>query len=59
MARVAPKARKHLSADALFRLVHTGFDHIPDDRPADVDIALSEAVLKFLTPVVSVIDESY
>jgi len=59
MARVAPKARKHLSADALFRLVHTGFDHIPDYRPADVDIALSEAVLKFLTPVVSVIDESY
>jgi hypothetical protein len=39
MARVAPKARKHLSADALFRLVHTGFDHIPDYRPADVDIA--------------------
>jgi hypothetical protein len=30
MARVAPKARKHLSADALFRLVHTGFAHIPD-----------------------------
>ena len=59
MARVAPKARKHLSADALFRLVHTGFDHISDYRPADVDIALSEAVLKFLTPVVSVIDESY
>ena len=42
MARVAPKARKPLSADALFRLVHTGFDHIPDDRPAGVDMALSD-----------------
>jgi hypothetical protein len=30
MANVAPKARKPLSAAALFRLVHTGFDHIPD-----------------------------
>src|SRR4029450_6884907 len=45
MARVAPKARKHLSADALFRLVHTGFDHIPDDRPADVAIALSDVLM--------------
>ena len=45
MASVAPKARKHLSADALFRLVHTGFDHIPDDRPADVDIALPDVLM--------------
>ena len=45
MARVAPKTRKHLSADALFRLVHTGFDHIPDYRPADVDIALSDVLM--------------
>jgi hypothetical protein len=45
MARVAPKARKHLSADALFRLVHTGFDHIPDYRPADVDIALPDVLM--------------
>jgi hypothetical protein len=45
MTRVAPKARKHLSADALFRLVHTGFDHIPDYRPADVDIALSDVFM--------------
>ena len=42
MAKVAPKARKHLSADALFRLVPTGFDHIPDYRPADVEIALPD-----------------
>src|SRR5215467_5995890 len=45
MARVAPKARKPLSADALFRLVHTGFDHIPDDRPAGVDMALSDVLM--------------
>jgi hypothetical protein len=43
MAHVAPKGRKHLSADALFRLVHTGFDSIPDDRPAEADIALTDA----------------
>ena len=41
----APKARKHLSADALFRLVHTGFDHIPDYRPAGVDISLSDVLM--------------
>ena len=45
MANVAPKARKHLSADALFQLVHTGFDHVPDDRPADVDIALPDVIM--------------
>jgi hypothetical protein len=45
MANVAPKARKHLSADALFRLVHTGFDHIPDYRSADVDIALPDVLM--------------
>jgi hypothetical protein len=45
MSIVAPQVRKHLSADALFRLVHTGFDHIPDDRPADTDIALSDVLM--------------
>jgi hypothetical protein len=45
MANVTPKARKHLSADALFRLVHTGFDHLPDDRPADVAIALPDVLM--------------
>ena len=45
MASVAPKARKHLSADALFRLVHTGFDHIPDYRPAGVDISLPDVLM--------------
>ena len=45
MANVAPQGRKHLSADALFRLVHTGFDHIPDYRPADMDIALPDVLM--------------
>jgi hypothetical protein len=45
MALVAPKGRKHLSADALFRLVHTGFDHIPDYRLADADISLTDALM--------------
>ena len=45
MASVAPKARKHLSAEALFRLVHTGCDNIPDYRPAGVDISLSDVLM--------------
>jgi len=44
MANVAPKARKPLSAAALFRLGHTGFDPIPDDRPADVAMALPDVL---------------
>jgi hypothetical protein len=39
MAILAPKGRKHLSADALLRLVHSGFANIPEDRPDDVDIS--------------------
>ena len=39
MAIVVPKERKHLSADALFRLVRSGFAKIPDYRPDDVDIS--------------------
>jgi hypothetical protein len=42
LARVAPKARQHLSADALLRLVHTGFAHLPAYRPADVEMALPD-----------------
>lgn len=45
MANVAPKGRKHLSADALFRLVYTGFDPMPDHRPATADIALTDALM--------------
>src|SRR5262245_22207705 len=44
MDSVAPKARKHLSADALFRLVHTDCGNLPDYRPAEIDIALSDVL---------------
>jgi hypothetical protein len=42
---VAPKGRKHLSADALFDLVRSGFATIPDDRLSDTDIALTDALM--------------
>jgi hypothetical protein len=45
MAIVAPKARKHLSADALFGLVRNGFAHIPDYRLREPDIALADALM--------------
>jgi hypothetical protein len=45
MAIVAPKGRKHLSADALFGLVRSGFAAIPDDRLSDTDIALTDVLM--------------
>ncbi len=45
MAIVVPKGRKHLSADALFRLVRSGFATLPDDRRSDTDIALPDALM--------------
>src|SRR3989442_11174193 len=45
MAIVAPKGRKHLSADALFGLVRSGFATIPDDRLSDTDISLTDALM--------------
>lgn len=45
MARVAPKGRKHRSADALLRLVRSAVDQRPDHRSDDVDIALSDAFI--------------
>jgi len=39
MSIVAPKGRKHLSADALFGLVRSGFATIPDDRLGDTEIS--------------------
>ena len=44
MATVAPKTRKHLSADALLRLVRNGLAHIPDSRLSESDIALADAL---------------
>jgi hypothetical protein len=42
---VAPKERKHLSADALFHLVRSGFADIPDPRCDDVDISLTDTLM--------------
>jgi len=45
MAIVAPKERKHLSADALFRLVRSGFDTLPDHRSPDAEISFTAALM--------------
>ena len=45
MALVAPRERKHLSADALFRVVRSGFAAIPDYRLSDTDISLTDALM--------------
>ena len=45
MAIVAPKARKYLSADALFHLVRSGFANIPDPRDGEGDISLTDALM--------------
>jgi hypothetical protein len=45
MATKAPKTRKHLSADALFGLLRTGFAAIADHRPGNPDIALADALM--------------
>jgi len=45
MSIVAPQVRKHLSADALFRLVHSGFARLPDYRLDDTEIALTDALM--------------
>ena len=45
MAMGAPNTRKHLSADALFSLLRTGFANIADHRPGDTDIALTDALM--------------
>jgi len=44
MSVSARKARKGLSADALFRLIHSGFDAIPDSR-TDPSIPLGDALM--------------
>jgi hypothetical protein len=41
----APTVRKHLSADALFGLLRSGFAAIPDHRPGRPDIALTDALM--------------
>jgi hypothetical protein len=45
MSIIAPKGRKHLSADALFGLVRTGFANLPDHRFGGADISLTDALM--------------
>ncbi len=45
MSIVAPQGRKHLSADALFRLVQSGFASLPDNRVGETEIALADALM--------------
>ncbi len=45
MGFITPKERKHLSADALFGLVRSGFATIPDHRSDDADIPLTDALM--------------
>src|SRR6266436_6051053 len=45
MAIVAPQGRKYLSADALFRLVQSGFASLPDYRVGETEIALADALM--------------
>ena len=45
MSMVAPKARTHLSAEALFPLVRSGVAPIPDPRCEAVDIAFTDTLL--------------
>ena len=41
----ARKARKDLSADALFRKLHGRFDEIPDPRSGQQTISLGDALM--------------
>ena len=45
MALVVPKERKHLSADALLRLVRSGCNTLPDQRSLDAEISLTDALM--------------
>jgi hypothetical protein len=45
MSIVAPKERKYLCADALFRLVRSGFANIADYRSGDAEISLTDALM--------------
>jgi len=45
MSIVAPKGRKHLSADALFGVVRSSFANITDDRGGEGEIAFTDALM--------------
>jgi len=41
----ARKARKDLSADALFKRLHAGFDNVSDNRSKDASISMGDALM--------------
>src|SRR6267378_1569340 len=45
MGLIAPKARKHLSADALFGLLRNGFSKAPDHRSDGSKMAMADALM--------------
>jgi Transposase DDE domain len=45
MSTAAPKGRKHLCADTLFRLLHENFANIADDCVDEVEIPLDDALM--------------
>ncbi len=45
MSIVAPKARKYLCADALFRLVRSSLANIADYRYGDAESSLTDALM--------------
>jgi len=45
MGFIAPKERKHLSADALFGLIRSGFANIPDHRSDDAGLPFTDALM--------------
>src|SRR3989442_15439524 len=45
MGFIAPKERKHLSADALFGLIRSGFATIPDHRSDEAGIPFTDALM--------------
>jgi hypothetical protein len=45
MSIVASKQRKHLCADALFRLLHHSFANIPDHRCDDAGMSFPDALM--------------
>src|SRR5882724_728559 len=45
MGLIAPKARKHLSADALFGLLRKGFSKVPDHRSDGSKMTMADALM--------------
>ncbi len=45
MGLIAPKARKHLSADALFGLLRNGFSKVPDHRSDGSTMTMADALM--------------